>query len=386
MVESTKNSKDTIETIINTISQLCLSKITEKDIEFDICQMEKFTEGCPSFEEEEKKLFLEKNLEMTIRKSLFEEDIKIRNLSYQQFKELLFERYGKPPISITEYFAQKQSKFESIASFVRRMEKDGMRLKLTGNVRLQVIKLGIMNHQKAMLQILNGKKKITEEIIDSLKDQEALEIRFAPRPMYLHSDNIKIPNPVVKNYMCFSYGKPGHIVRNCRAGKSNNTMNNIEKELNSINKDSFIYILSSKIKPIFDTGAVDNYITKRLVERLGLKADRKKYMEKKYTCLDQTFYVKEELRIEFIYKGKKWRELFNILPGRSDETIDNLKTKLFIRNPKGITLEYECPINCKEEDRITEGTPIIPQTIESKVEDTVKELLNLGYISISNSS
>ena len=55
MVESTKNSKDTIETIINTISQLCLSKITEKDIEFDICQMEKFTEGCPSFEEEEKK-------------------------------------------------------------------------------------------------------------------------------------------------------------------------------------------------------------------------------------------------------------------------------------------------------------------------------------------
>lgn len=38
-----------------------------------------------------------------------------------------------------------------------------------------------------------------------------------------------------------------------------------------INNRPFIYISSLKLKPIFDTGSKNNYITKSFVEDLGLK-------------------------------------------------------------------------------------------------------------------
>lgn len=47
MMEIQKNMQDelTVNEVINAISLLALFKITAKDIEFDLCRIEKFTEG-----------------------------------------------------------------------------------------------------------------------------------------------------------------------------------------------------------------------------------------------------------------------------------------------------------------------------------------------------
>ena len=47
--------------------------------------------------------------------------------------------------------------------------KDGKRLKLTAKVRMEVIRLGMTKFQKALLGVLNGEKRISEELIEKLK-------------------------------------------------------------------------------------------------------------------------------------------------------------------------------------------------------------------------
>lgn len=48
------------------------------------------------------------------------------------------------------------------------------------------------------------------------------------------------------------------------------------------------------------------------------------------------------------------------------EDLANLKSKLFIRSPNGTKLDYECIINGKEEDRVTEGTFLIHKPSNTK--------------------
>lgn len=59
------------------------------------------------------------------------------------------------------------------------MEICGRKLKLTGNVCLQAIKLGIRRFPKQLLEVLIGEEKITEKVINSLREREALEERFS---------------------------------------------------------------------------------------------------------------------------------------------------------------------------------------------------------------
>ncbi|KAM0681792.1 hypothetical protein GINT2_000309 [Glugoides intestinalis] len=302
------------------------------------------------------------------------------------------ERYGKPLMSLPEYFTQKQKANQDISTFIRRMEKNGKKLKLTGKVRFEVIRQGITRFQKVMLTIMIGKKKITEELVEEFRQREALVIKFSqevrPIPAKVEHKNQSIEK---RNYKCFSSGKPGHIAKFCRAGKPSQSIYDIEHEIAEANKNSSIYISSSKLKPIFDTGSEDNYITTDLVNHPGLKVLKKKMIEKRYTYLRQLFYVKEYLHIEFIHNERRCHEVFNILPGRKGHMIllgrkwpkkiandkpkdkkskefADLKSKLFTKSPNGIKLDYECTINCKEEDIVSESTFPIPQALERKVQ------------------
>ena len=134
------------------------------------------------------------------------------------------------------------------------------------------------------------------------------------------------------------------------------------------------------------------------LKQIGLEIKEPPNKEKRFTCLGQPFHIKEYVSFEFMYCGRKWKESFNILPGRSDKTIllgrswiikmsngkdsiekidkrdsqEQLKGKLFTRSPNGVKIKYECPINCSEDGRITEGTPMIPQSMEDKMNTKLK--------------
>lgn len=82
------------------------------------------------------------------------------------------------------------------------MEKKGKKLNLTGKARFEVIRQGITRFQKAMLKIMIGKSKISEELIEEFKQLEALEIKFSLEPIlfyqklkskiWLHEENISV--------------------------------------------------------------------------------------------------------------------------------------------------------------------------------------------------
>lgn len=191
-----------------------------------------------------------------------------------------------------------------------------------------------------------------------------------------------------KRLICFRCGAEGHIAPNCTK-KATNGVHEIGAVHDMINKSDSIYLKAHKIIPIFDTGAEESYITKTLALKLNLMIKELQHPKVRYTCLKQPFKINHIAVTKFTYEGREYDEIFNLLPMRKDECMilgkkwiaevvsktdakpdnkieDNfevLKEKLFQGRQGGVTLDYECSIETKPDERITEGCSIIPQAL-----------------------
>ncbi|KAF9761423.1 hypothetical protein NGRA_2660, partial [Nosema granulosis] len=107
-----------------------------------------------------------------------------------------------------------------------------------------------------------------------------------------------------------------------------------EKQVNAItqedllNKDTYIYVSNMKINCLLDTGAIDNYITKKLISKIGLVTITLKSPIERKTCLNETFWIQKKVVMNFTFKGKEYKEVMYVLPRRQDEMIILGKTWL----------------------------------------------------------
>lgn len=163
--------------------------------------------------------------------------------SYEEWKKMVLKRFKKPEPSLTEHFAQKQQKDESIVEFIARMKRVGKTLKMKCEIRLQVIKGGVTVDRSNILLSLAGKKEISETLIEELAEKESIT-REARKVV-----DYNVKKQLTTILICCKCGKPGHIRANCLSGrnsrlaeKSRTYVNNIKKLGKFINKSDSIYI------------------------------------------------------------------------------------------------------------------------------------------------
>ena len=95
---------------------------------------------------------------------------------------------------------------------------------------------------------------------------------------------------------CYNCGKEGRIAPKCRQPKRQ--VNEVIPERELLTKKSdLLYIIKIWILSILDTGAGENYITRRLIERTQTSTRKLKQPEIRYTCLGEAFLVKEEANL-----------------------------------------------------------------------------------------
>lgn len=416
MVEDARKAESLAE-LFSKLLRVAETRVTLADLEFDLGQIER-DDGFNEKSEREKIAYVLKASEKEIRK--WNEELSLEHnlnkMDYSRWKKKVVERFCSRSLTLSEFFQVKQNEEEKIGDYVRRMEICGRKLKLTGNVRLQAIKLGIRRFPKQLLEVLIGEEKITEKVINSLREREALEERFSfkfkksSKPKM--SQKKQFSQEKQRKVICYTCGKAGHIASNCSTLKGDGVNEIEEAETGNENKSTLIYFSKKSFNPIFDSGSESNYLTQTVLKQLNRKSEKLQKPEKKFTCLGEAFLVKEYIELSFSHKSRTYTEIFKVLPRRRDACIilgrqwlkklkevkpnlENAKRlssfrtlleKFFAGERDGIRMDYACPIDIPEESRVISTATPIPQALEGRVRAEVNRLLNLGYIRVSNSS
>ncbi|KAF9752820.1 hypothetical protein NGRA_3372 [Nosema granulosis] len=132
--------------------------------------------------------------------------------------------------------------------------------------------------------------------------------------------------------------------------------------------------MKKKFECLFDTGSRDNYVTRKVVERIMCNTISLNDPIKRYTCLNEIFLVKDKVIIDFVYKNKNYREEFLIFPKRVDDGIilgtnwlKKVKSNKYIDKEEQIeTIESLINLLCTKGDRKVENYECRIETIPGK--------------------
>ncbi|MGL4849714.1 MAG: RNase H-like domain-containing protein [Clostridium sp.] len=309
------------------------------------------------------------------------------SLVYEDWKEKLIECFSKR-VSPEDFLLAKQGVGEEPEDFLKRINKDGKSLLLTDQIILGVFRNGLQRNRDYIRLALVGQTRITEEVFK-----------------IIHEAN-KIAQ------LGFERAKKRKEKAEMVNKGSKRIEGNVKKQINAIpqddllNKDNYIYLNNVKIPCLLDTGAQDNYITRRAIYRTGLPIILLNNPLERFTCLNEKFIITEKVTATFKYNEKLYTEEFFILPKRMDELIilgkkwirgekeddidsiddiDTLIEKLCQKKNRKVK-NYECKIDTIPGEIVVSKPTKIPQAMEDKVEEEVRRLLKLGYIVPSEST
>ena len=206
-------------------------------------------------------------------------------------------------MSLAEFFSEKQKLEEPIGSYISRMEVLGRKLKQKAEIRMLAIKQGIIRYNFKIREALVGEEKISQKLISKLAEIEGLE-REKKMLLLRKSEAEKEVNHKCKsNRTCIVSKQADHFANVCPE-KIDKDVNQVEDVAKVLKGDDFIDIDGLKVRPIFDSGANGNYMTKSMAKRLGMTPRKLKSPVDRYTCLGQKFIVAEGLRFAIREGGK----------------------------------------------------------------------------------
>lgn len=124
----------------------------------------------------------------------------------------------------------------------------------------------------------------------------------------------------VKNIKCFKCGDVGHFANKC-TNKAENEVNNIynAKEIQRLDM-RFILLNGEKMKALFDSGATNNIISRKIIKKMPeeLIFDE----EKKFKLIDGTeFTTHKAIKLQIEYNDRRILEKFNIIDNDGKDVI-----------------------------------------------------------------
>jgi hypothetical protein len=359
-------------------------KVTTKNIKNDLYRLE-FEDLWDDFDDWSKIKFVLKNSEDEIIEWHQEQFEKRRNKSieYGEWKKKIINAFSSKR-DVSEFLNQRQAYGELAEDFLKRLKIFGRELELKDEIILGVFKTGLIRNREYIKLAIIGETEIKENLIKKIKEAEAIsEEKYKRKTKKKSQEN-----------------------KQTTEAKNKGTVNLISQD-DLLNKENSVYIFNVKINCLMDTGAEDNYITKKILDKCQLKYWKLNPPEERRTCLNEKFLITEKTRIKFTYNKQLYEEEFYILPKRNDELIilgtqwigktnkkimktsdsediDCLIDKLCER---GRSVQgYTCRIETTPGKIVVDKPFKIEQAIEGKVEEEVERLLKFGYIAHSTST
>ena len=392
MVENRKqNDSDKFKEIISR-----LDKISIKNLEIEITRREFNLQFSRMSDAEKLSDILCQGEDDLIRWHLDEfKNKKLQEIDYESWKDKAVEAFAKT-ISLSDFLEKKQLRMESAVEYFKNMERFGKQLKLKEDMILEIAKKGLIKNKLEIRLAICGEKKITKKLYEKIKEADVIgdELYITRRKKKENSKISNINQEVKRNKFKHTYKKKEGV-------------NIIENE-ELLNKDNYIYIKDIKCSVLFDTGAKENYISRKTVEKLKIEKYNLKVPKRRYTCLKEEFIITECVKINFVYQDLKYVEIFYILPKREDviiimgrdwlrnqgpETKTEGKTftnemliEELAKEKEGNIPGCECKIETLEGKIVVDKPYKLPQAYENRVEAEVGRLVKKQYIRPSKSA
>ena len=377
-----------LESATKLLQTLRISKIRVASLEDDLLHLQ-YRKVWKNFSEVEKIETALEDSEIEILKwhECLSSKEDIEKMMFSTWKSLLLANFAKPPMQLVDFVNLKQSPGEETSSYISKMEKLGKELKLTSSDRRDIISRGLRPDRNFLKTILFSDECITDTII---KNIQTLEKEFPSSTKQKTTDNLN------KTIICVVCDQAGHYPSNCpvkakiKNSKSGVTQNKTIHELDTqkddiFNKETSIYSLysPSPLKVLFDTGAVDNFISNDLLTYFKAKISNINPPLIRYGVNKNEIFFDQKAKIEFIHEKTNYSAEFLVFPKNIKMKI--LIGKTWIKNT-WFSQKYECEINTVPGKRVTEKTYALSEKLRQGTAIAIEKLIQEKRISESQSS